>query len=126
MQFDFRLKKYLNKKAEKDWKLVIKPPQKIYDSFIVVPAKAESKNIPNLLESISNQNKEYLKRCLTIIVVNNSTDDSKDIINGLKPFQQNEVVENLNHLYSNAHCIRYQTRWFKGSRDRGLKSDIAA
>ena len=78
MQFDFRLKKYLNKKAEKDWKLVIKPPQKIYDSFIVVPAKAESKNIPNLLESISNQNKEYLKRCLTIIVVNNSTDDSKD------------------------------------------------
>ena len=55
-----------------------------------------------------------------------NTDDSKDIINGIKPFQQSEVVENLNHLYSNAHCIRPQTRWFKGSRDRGLKSDIAA
>ena len=63
MQFDFRLKKYLNKKAEKDWELLIKPPQKMYDSFIVVPAKAESKNIPQLLDSISNQNKDYLEKC---------------------------------------------------------------
>ena len=46
MQFDFRLKKYLNKKAEKDWQLLIRPPQKKYDSFIVIPAKAELKNIP--------------------------------------------------------------------------------
>ena len=59
MQFDFRLKKYLNKKAEKDWQLLIKPPQKKYNSFIVVPAKAESKNIPLLLDSIANQNKDY-------------------------------------------------------------------
>ena len=80
MQFDFRLKKYLNKKAEKDWRLLIKPPQKIYDSFIVVPAKAESKNIPQLLDSISNQNKDCLERCLTIIVINSSSDDSKDVI----------------------------------------------
>ena len=55
-----------------------------------------------------------------------NTDNSKEIINGLKPFQQSKVVKNLTHLYSNAHCIRHQTRWFKGSRDRGLKSDIAA
>ena len=55
-----------------------------------------------------------------------NTDDSKEIINGLKPFQQSEVVENLNHLYSNAHSIKHQSRWFKGSRDRGVKSDIAA
>ena len=55
-----------------------------------------------------------------------NTNDSKEIINGGKPFKQNEVVENLNHLYSNAQCIRQQTRWFKGSRDRGLASDMAA
>ena len=55
-----------------------------------------------------------------------NTDDSKEIINGIKPFKQNEFDENLNHLYSNAHCISHQTKWFKGSRDRGLKSDIAA
>ena len=84
MQFNFRLKKYLDKKAEKDWNLVIKPPQKMYDAFIVVPAKAESKNIPQLLDSISNQNKDYLEKCLIIIVVNNSTDDSKDVINNNK------------------------------------------
>ena len=68
MQFDFRLKKYLNKKAEKDWKLLINPPQKMYDSFIVVPAKAESKNIPRLLISISNQSQDYLKKCLIILI----------------------------------------------------------
>ena len=80
MQFDFRLKKYLNKKAEKDWQLLIRPPQKKYDSFIVIPAKAELKNIPPLLNSISNQKKDYLKKCLIIIVINSSHNDSKDVI----------------------------------------------
>ena len=56
----------------------------------------------------------------------NNTDDSKEIINGLKPLKQSEVVKNLNHLYSNVHSIEKQIRWFKGSRDRGFKSDIAA
>ena len=56
----------------------------------------------------------------------NNTNDSKEIINGLKPLKQSEVVENLNHLYSNAHSIKHQIRWFKGSRDRCLKSDFAA
>ena len=34
--------------------------------------------------------------------------------------------ENLNYLYPNGHRITHQMRWFKGSRDRGLSSDIAA
>ena len=55
-----------------------------------------------------------------------NTDNSKEIINGLKPFKQSGVVEKSNNLYPNAHCIKPQARWFKGSRDRGLKSDIAA
>ena len=80
MQFDFKLKKYLNKKAEKDWQLLIRPPQKKYDSFIIVPAKAELKNIPQLLDSISNQKKDYLKKCLIIIVINSSSDDSNKIV----------------------------------------------
>ena len=57
MQFDFRLKKYLNKKTDKEWQLSKEPNQKKYESFIIVPAKAESKNIPKLLDSISNQKK---------------------------------------------------------------------
>ena len=55
-----------------------------------------------------------------------NTDVSKDIINGLKPFKQSEVVEKFNHLYSNAHCLKHQIRWFKGSSDRGFRSDINA
>ena len=35
-------------------------------------------------------------------------------------------IENLNYLYPNGHRMTHQMRWFKGSRDRGLKSDIAA
>ena len=88
MQFDFRLKKYLNKKAEKDWQLLIRPPQKKYVSFIVIRAKSELKNIPLLLNSISNQNKDYLKKCLTIIVINSSSDDSKDVIDN-----NNQTIE---------------------------------
>ena len=42
---------------------------------------------------------------------------------------RNEKVsstENLNYLYPNGHRITHQMRWFKGSRDRCLRSDIAA
>ena len=35
-------------------------------------------------------------------------------------------TENLNYLYPNGHRITHQMRWFKGSRDRCLRSDIAA
>ena len=79
MQFDIRLKKYIDKKVDKNWKLSKAPNQKKYDSFIIVPAKAESENIPELLHSISKQIKKYLDKCLTIIVINSSTEDSKEI-----------------------------------------------
>ena len=52
-----------------------------------------------------------------------SADNSQEIAN------RNEKclsVENLNYLYPNGHRITHQMRWFKGSRDRGLNSDIAA
>ena len=44
-------------------------------------------------------------------------------------FNRNEkviTIENLNYLYPNGHRMTPQSRWFKGSRDRGLRSDIAA
>ena len=44
-------------------------------------------------------------------------------------FNRNEkviTIENLNYLYPNGHRMTPQLRWFKGSRDRGLRSDIAA
>ena len=37
-----------------------------------------------------------------------------------------QAIENRNYLYPCGHRMTHQMRWFKGSRDRGLKSDIAA
>ena len=35
-------------------------------------------------------------------------------------------AENFNYLYPNGHRMTHQMRWFKGSRDRGFRPDIAA
>ncbi len=54
-------------------------------------------------------------------------DDSIDVVNyNKKSFQGKEINENLNYLYPNGHRTTHQMRWFKGSRDRGIKTDIAA
>ena len=54
----------------------------------------------------------------------NKTDYSQDIVN--EKVIRSETIENLNYLYPNGHRITHQMRWFKGSRYRGLKSDMAA
>ena len=53
----------------------------------------------------------------------NQNSDDQDIVN----INQKLISsENLNYLYPNGHRITHQMRWFKGSRDRGISSDIAA
>ena len=39
---------------------------------------------------------------------------------------QSDSNQNCKFLYPNGHRMTHQMRWFKGSRDRGLKIDIAA
>jgi hypothetical protein len=56
----------------------------------------------------------------------NINDNSKDIVEKKQKLIPSENIESLNYLYPNGHRITHQMRWFKGSRDRGLKSDIAA
>ena len=53
----------------------------------------------------------------------NSTDNLQEIVNRNK---KDISSENLNYLYPNGHRMTHQMRWYKGSRDRGLKSDVAA
>ena len=53
----------------------------------------------------------------------NNTDDLKERVDRNKKLSS---TENLNYLYPNGHRITHQMRWFKGSRDRCLRSDIAA
>ena len=56
----------------------------------------------------------------------NYMNNSQDIVNKTKKTINSETIENLNYLYPNGHRITHQMRWFKGSRDRCLRSDIAA
>ena len=53
----------------------------------------------------------------------NNDNNTQDIVNTDENFIH---IENLNYLYPNGHRITHQMRWFKGSRDRGLKSDMVA
>ncbi len=53
----------------------------------------------------------------------NNTDDLEAVVN------RNEKlfsIEKFNYLYPNGHRMTHQMRWFKGSRDRGIISDIAS
>tara|TARA_B100000700_G_C14830385_1_gene754208 strand:+ start:344 stop:529 length:186 start_codon:yes stop_codon:yes gene_type:complete len=36
-----------------------------------------------------------------------------------------QAIENHNYLYQYGHRMSHQIKWFKGSRNRGLKSEIA-
>ena len=55
---------------------------------------------------------------------NQKTDDNlQEIFNRNKKFVS---TQNLNYLYPNGHRMTNQMKWFKGSRDRGLSSDMAA
>ena len=96
MQFEERLKKYLRRKLEPNWELNKTPPQKKYDSFIIVPVKAEFSRLPLLLKSISQQNEMSLKRCLIVVVINNSLEDSKEIYNN-----NNKSIEYLKSVNYN-------------------------
>ena len=56
----------------------------------------------------------------------NNTDSSKEIVDNFKTIKRSETIKNLNYLSPNVHHISHRIRWFKGSRSRGWKSDIAA
>ena len=56
----------------------------------------------------------------------NNTNKSQEIINKNEKVIPIQAIENRNYLYPDGHRMTPQIRWFKGSRDRGLKPDIAA
>jgi hypothetical protein len=53
-------------------------------------------------------------------------DRSQDMIDTNERIMNSQNLENINYLYPNGHRMTNQMRWFKGSRDRGSKSDRAA
>ena len=53
----------------------------------------------------------------------NTTDNLKEKVNRKENFIP---TENTSYLYPNGHRITHQMRWFKGSRDGGVRSENAA
>ncbi len=53
----------------------------------------------------------------------NSAEDSKVTVHRN---EQGILAENFNYLYPNGHRMTNQMRWFKGSRNRDIRSDMAA
>ena len=56
----------------------------------------------------------------------NNTDKFQDINNKNEKVISIQDIDTRNYLYPDGHGMTNQMRWFKGSRERGLKSDIAA
>tara|TARA_Y100001968_G_scaffold119864_1_gene109205 strand:+ start:136 stop:321 length:186 start_codon:yes stop_codon:yes gene_type:complete len=56
----------------------------------------------------------------------NSNGNSQNLFNTNKKGISVKDNENINYLSQNGNRITHQMRWFKGSRDRSLKSDLAA
>ena len=80
MQFEKKLNKYLKNKSETLWNFTLLPKKNFYDTFIIIPAKSESKLIPKLLNSIKIQKNYNLQNCLIIFIINNSEEDNSDIL----------------------------------------------
>ena len=53
----------------------------------------------------------------------NFTDNFQEEVNINEKFIS---TKKFNYLYPNGHRMTHQMKWFKGSRDIGLSSDIAA
>ena len=66
------------------WKLEPIPNQKKYQFIIIIPSFSEYEYLPNLLFSIANQDKQLLKKLLVVIVINNSVNSNKSIIQNNK------------------------------------------
>ena len=53
-------------------------------------------------------------------------DNFYDAIHNNEKLLHRETFENNHYMYQNKSCLTSNNKWFKGSRDRGLKLDIAA
>tara|TARA_Y100001968_G_C19174902_1_gene627502 strand:+ start:334 stop:510 length:177 start_codon:yes stop_codon:yes gene_type:complete len=53
----------------------------------------------------------------------NANDNFQEIVDKNEKLSS---AERLNYLYPDGHRMTHQMRWFKGSRERGLRYDIAA
>lgn len=129
MQFEKKLNKYLKNKSETLWNFTLLPKKNFYDTFIIIPAKSESKLIPRLLNSIKTQKNYNLQNCLIIFIINNSEKDKSDIlIDNLKSMEYlKSQTFNFEICYidasSNNNCLQLKNAGVGLSRKIG--ADLA-
>ena len=76
------ISKYISKRAEiGKWSFESAPQKDFYDFFITIPVCDELEYLFKTFESISLQNKKYLRKTLVTLVVNNSVDCNLEIYN---------------------------------------------
>jgi len=78
MNIPDKIKSYLNKKASNNWKIE-QNYDRLFNYIIVVPAIAEHKNIPALINSLEQNSEKELNQTLLIIVVNISSSSLPEI-----------------------------------------------
>jgi glycosyltransferase involved in cell wall biosynthesis len=73
-----KISAYLYKRASNIWHIE-NDIRKYFQYIIVVPAIAESSNLPKLIKSLEKNDKLELHNTLLLIVVNNSTSSSEEV-----------------------------------------------
>jgi len=109
---------YLDKRAVNFFHLDIPSinSDKYFSSIVVIPSYCESNYITNTLNSLNNQLDFDLSKMLVLIVVNNSTLDSSEVI-----------VDNINTMTLIANFnSRYQLRYIDVSTDKKALPDNLA
>ncbi len=75
-----KISAYLNKRASGNWHIE-NDYKKYFQYIIVVPAIAESSNLPKLIKSLEKNDKLELHNTLLLIVVNNSVSATEEVKN---------------------------------------------
>lgn len=78
MQIPNKISAYLNKRASHKW-IIENDPNRYFQKIIVVPAIAESQNLPVLINSLEQNDDLELANTLLLIVVNNSISSSEEV-----------------------------------------------
>jgi hypothetical protein len=75
-----KISAYLNKRASNTWHIE-NDYKKYFQYVIVVPAIAESSNLPKLIKSLEKNDKLELHNTLLLLVINNSVSSSEEVKN---------------------------------------------
>ena len=91
--------KYLKKRgiSFNNWNFPSIPSNDCFSSIIVIPAYCEFKYILNTLSSLNEQSDFDLSQLLVLVVVNNSENDSEDVIDD--NFKTIELIKNFKSNY---------------------------